>query len=784
MLNENEPGFNGFNPEKDGQDLNNQEIKKDSTIENNQSVSADTHQETPPMVNHIGPGRYERTKDTITYETHTKSVRDWKRLTAKLVGVAGLAGFVGLNTFGRKGAKTKLPPKSVPISEQIPGKSLENLAIPTPEKQQDPELNERMKKAYQEVESSMLEISEGKAFNGEFKDKLINLDNSEEELGNDYIAMIESTLEQSNKPENTSGQRMEDLENGLNGILKHYVEQSATTPSNQQKEFSQETALAMTTLINEHLSQRHVTSLEGAVKSAKEAGMVKSMEAVMEEMSGNENHGRIVGDSLRLMVDGQEINLKDPAISMIMSNQAIRLPLGELDGVTLDNIYNVKEKDPKRYEEIVHELAEKNIPEVSQQIKERTGLELDKDTLRKSISEAIENGQPINGQTIDKDIDLVNFHLELDRLWNALPMPSVSVDWGSQLKDVSISTDIDAYDGVINQKILCEGNHISAESLTTQGEIANPDRKGIYIPLMLLLLPLILTRLKWKEKEYQKKKKIPNWKFIPDPLGGGPGNGIGNGVGPEMASGIGSAIPIPKVINTAEGRKIMFFGGTEVNADGTYKPITSEEIRSILLGENAQKDGVGSEGKPTALLVEFSDTDKGEPTGVIKVSRPLIEGQPIPETQEPDKAAPAATENPMFNSVSQVPETNSTNANSVENTPINFTPAAEAKSTEAAPGTETEAKNEVNNNNQLISGIEERSLTASEKVKQRIDQAIVPNIKTITFMAPQWLASIKNEFSQIIENPNDVIGDGNYEGWSKAEIKELYSVIYNEELEE
>lgn len=85
--------------------------------------------------------------------------------------------------------------------------------------------------------------------------------------------------------------------------------------------------------------------------------------------------------------------------------------------------------------------------------------------------------------------------------------------------------------------------------------------------------------------------------------------------------------------------------------------------------------------------------------------------------------------------------------------------------------------------NKLASEIIERAGSASEKIKQRIVDVFIPNINQQGNHADIWLMGLQNDFYHLIENPDDESGGGNYTDWTADEIKELYSVLYGEEME-
>lgn len=85
---------------------------------------------------------------------------------------------------------------------------------------------------------------------------------------------------------------------------------------------------------------------------------------------------------------------------------------------------------------------------------------------------------------------------------------------------------------------------------------------------------------------------------------------------------------------------------------------------------------------------------------------------------------------------------------------------------------------------ELADGISERAKTASEKVRQKVEENFLPKALKLGSMAESWLAGIQNDFYHLAENSDDESGAGEYSGWSPDEIKELYSVLYGEALED
>lgn len=66
-------------------------------------------------------------------------------------------------------------------------------------------------------------------------------------------------------------------------------------------------------------------------------------------------------------------------------------------------------------------------------------------------------------------------------------------------------------------------------------------------------------------------------------------------------------------------------------------------------------------------------------------------------------------------------------------------------------------------------------ITRAEEFLERLNQN-EKGLKT-------HLLCIKSDFYSLVEDPNDEVGGGNYDGWTSDEIKELYYIIYGEHLE-
>lgn len=85
---------------------------------------------------------------------------------------------------------------------------------------------------------------------------------------------------------------------------------------------------------------------------------------------------------------------------------------------------------------------------------------------------------------------------------------------------------------------------------------------------------------------------------------------------------------------------------------------------------------------------------------------------------------------------------------------------------------------------ETIPDIRKRVKTASPKIQERVKQVFLPELESGGVEANIWLQSIKNDFFYLAENPKDEMGGGKYDDWTPDEIRELYQVLYGEDLDE
>ena len=85
--------------------------------------------------------------------------------------------------------------------------------------------------------------------------------------------------------------------------------------------------------------------------------------------------------------------------------------------------------------------------------------------------------------------------------------------------------------------------------------------------------------------------------------------------------------------------------------------------------------------------------------------------------------------------------------------------------------------------NRLADEVSKRASNASEKIKQRVQEIIIPKIKQLGSYADRWLNGLQNDFYTLVDNPDDECGGGNYKGWTTDELRELYTVLFGEEMD-
>lgn len=100
-----------------------------------------------------------------------------------------------------------------------------------------------------------------------------------------------------------------------------------------------------------------------------------------------------------------------------------------------------------------------------------------------------------------------------------------------------------------------------------------------------------------------------------------------------------------------------------------------------------------------------------------------------------------------------------------------------------AEAIKTELAERSSEQNILAKDIGMRANNASDKVKQRVQEKFIRVLAEHGDNAEKWLDGLKNEFYHLFMNPSDKNGVGPYGGWTPDEIRELYIVLYGEDLE-
>lgn len=84
----------------------------------------------------------------------------------------------------------------------------------------------------------------------------------------------------------------------------------------------------------------------------------------------------------------------------------------------------------------------------------------------------------------------------------------------------------------------------------------------------------------------------------------------------------------------------------------------------------------------------------------------------------------------------------------------------------------------------VISSVVERAANAGLKVRERVENVIIPNMQEMGSYGERWLNGLQNDFYTLVDNPQDEVGGGNYADWTSDEIRELYSVLYGEAMDD
>ncbi|MFA6190421.1 MAG: hypothetical protein WC711_02865 [Candidatus Staskawiczbacteria bacterium] len=88
------------------------------------------------------------------------------------------------------------------------------------------------------------------------------------------------------------------------------------------------------------------------------------------------------------------------------------------------------------------------------------------------------------------------------------------------------------------------------------------------------------------------------------------------------------------------------------------------------------------------------------------------------------------------------------------------------------PQAKKEGEGEKPSDTKLIKEIRKRAESASEKVKQRVEERFISRIMDLGKVAGDWLSRIQSDFD------DDSIIQEHYSDWSREEIEELRDVLY------
>jgi hypothetical protein len=75
-----------------------------------------------------------------------------------------------------------------------------------------------------------------------------------------------------------------------------------------------------------------------------------------------------------------------------------------------------------------------------------------------------------------------------------------------------------------------------------------------------------------------------------------------------------------------------------------------------------------------------------------------------------------------------------------------------------------------------------RAKAASEKIAGKIKELLPEDELSLKAKGKMWPYDIRDDFFVLVNKPNDECGGGNYKDWTVEEIKELFFVLYGEEL--
>ena len=85
---------------------------------------------------------------------------------------------------------------------------------------------------------------------------------------------------------------------------------------------------------------------------------------------------------------------------------------------------------------------------------------------------------------------------------------------------------------------------------------------------------------------------------------------------------------------------------------------------------------------------------------------------------------------------------------------------------------------------EIIESINNRANNASERIRQHIQENVVPFMNRVDIASIKiWLSEARNDFYNLVNNPDDPYNLEQYRNWTADEIKELYEALYDEEMD-
>lgn len=422
----------------------------------------------------------------------TQKIAKSKRSIGALMGLIGLVSILGTR-------REHVDPSEAQVSERQIGLDpiAPSIGSTVNENETRPERQEAMLRniAYYELSQELEQIVSGQSMEGKYKGKLITLEN--EEIGDDFRKIIETAVKESAALE---GQEKLDFLGASIGLILDYYNKVMREIDNSdtggQTSLRQESALALSAMINEYLAGKPAGSLDSSVASAAEASLVTDADNVIKEMGLSTSEAQIDGGSISLEIDGEPIDLTNAQFIQNFYGKAVEVPLQFASGVKLTNLYDIRETDREQFKKIVDMAMASNPEALSQYAEEALGQDLAPGELRDML---------ITGEQHELSSKLPFFErlsldFEITKLWDIIPMPTLDVEWKGNTSKETLSYQMNAEGGKIAATMLCQGNHIEIITLSSRSSLIEPGKDIVKIPLLVLLIPL-LAAFKRKKKE-------------------------------------------------------------------------------------------------------------------------------------------------------------------------------------------------------------------------------------------------------------------------------------------